>query len=241
MQFAIRHQPGTTGRHAAMQVNAMQDFDRLRGFIGSPAAIALCDLPWLPIYLAVAFLFHPDLGLLAVAGVAILLVLAALGDYLAQAPTRVASSANARRAKLFETVTRNAGTIAGLGMRGAFARRFAEADSDLRSASRRSADNTALFVGMSKGIRLLLQSASLALGAYLALRNEITPGMIIAVSIITSRAMAPVEQAIGHWRGFVAARQSWLRMKTALQAVGPRSPARSFRRRGRRSTSRASP
>ena len=108
MQFAIRHQAGTTGRHATVQVNAMQDFDRLRGFIGSPAAIALCDLPWLPIYLIVAFLFHRDLGLLAVAGVAILLGLAALGDYLAQAPTRVASSANARRAKLFETVTRNA-------------------------------------------------------------------------------------------------------------------------------------
>ncbi len=224
MQFAILHQPATTGRHAAVQVNAMQDFDRLRSFIGSPAAIALCDLPWLPIYLIVAFLFHRDLGLLAVAGVAILLGLAALGDYLAQAPTRVASSANARRAKLFETVTRNAGTIAGLGMRGAFARRFADADADLRSASRRSADNTALFVGMSKGIRLLLQSASLALGAYLALRNEITPGMIIAVSIITSRAMAPVEQAIGHWRGFVAARQSWLRMKTALRAVGTAQP-----------------
>ncbi|MDQ2633701.1 MAG: ATP-binding cassette domain-containing protein, partial [Pseudomonadota bacterium] len=66
---------------------------------------------------------------------------------------------------------------------------------------------------VSRGVRLLLQSASLALGAYLALQNEITPGMIIAVSIITARALAPVEQAIGHWRAFVSARQSWLRLR----------------------------
>lgn len=204
------------GREERQPSNAMQDFDRLRAFIGSPAVIALCDLPWLPLYLAVAFMFHTQLGLLALAGVLILFGLAAAGDYLAQEPVRSANTAATNRARLMDTAARASGTIAGLGMQGAYLRKYAAADNELRAAGRHAADRMAIFIGASRGIRLLLQSASLALGAYLALRNEITPGMIIAVSIITSRALAPVEHAIGHWRAFVAARQSWLRLRDQL-------------------------
>ncbi len=200
----------------AQHSNPMQDFDRLRAFIGSPAAIALCDLPWLPLYLAVAFAFHPDLGMLALGGVAVLFGLAALGDRAAQEPVRQANTATARRARLIDTAGRAGETIAGLGMRGAYIRRYGSMDDELRTAGRKASDRMAFFIGASRGVRLLLQSASLALGAYLALRNEITPGMIIAVSIITARALAPVEQAIGHWRGFVAARQSWLRLRDQI-------------------------
>ena len=200
----------------AEQSNPMQDFDRLRAFIGSPAAIALCDLPWLPLYLAVAFAFHPDLGMLALGGVAVLFGLAALGDRAAQEPVRQANAATARRARLIDTAGRATETIAGLGMRGAYIRRYGSMDDELRTAGRKASDRMAFFIGASRGVRLLLQSASLALGAYLALKNEITPGMIIAVSIITARALAPVEQAIGHWRGFVAARQSWLRLRDQI-------------------------
>ena len=193
--------------------NPMQDFDRLRGFIGSPASIALCDLPWLPLYLAVAFAFHVDLGMLALGGVAVLFGLAALGDRAAQEPVRLANAATAQRARLIDTAMRASETIAGLGMRGAYLRKYAGVDGELRDAGRHASDRMAFFIGISRGVRLLLQSASLALGAYLALQNEITVGMIIAVSIITSRALAPVEQVIGHWRAFVAARQSWLRLR----------------------------
>jgi PrtD family type I secretion system ABC transporter len=204
--------------------NPMQDFDRLRAFIGSPAAIALCDLPWLPLYLAVAFAFHPDLGMLALGGVAVLFGLAALGDRAAQEPVRQANAATARRARLIDTAGRAAETIAGLGMRGAYIKRYADVDGELRAAGRNASDRMAFFIGISRGVRLLLQSASLALGAYLALKNEITPGMIIAVSIITARALAPVEQAIGHWRGFVAARQSWLRLRDQIGDVDADEP-----------------
>lgn len=216
---------GPAGRRQAEPSNAMQDFDRLRAFIGSPAAIALCDLPWLPIYLAVAFAFHADLGMLALGGVAVLFGLAALGDRAAQEPVRQANVATARRARLIDTAGRAAETIAGLGMRGAYIRRYAGMDSELRTAGRHAADRMAFFIGMSRGVRLLLQSASLALGAYLALQNEITPGMIIAVSIITARALSPVEQAIGHWRAFVAARQSWLRLRDQIGDVDADEPA----------------
>ncbi|MBL8580525.1 MAG: type I secretion system permease/ATPase [Mesorhizobium sp.] len=191
----------------------IQDFDRLRGFIGSPAAIALSDLPWLPIYLAVAFMFHPQLGALALAGVLILFGLAVIGDQLAQTPVSAANNAAARRSRLLAVGEHTAETIAGLGMRDAWLRRYEQADEALRAAGREASDRMAVFVGASRGIRLLLQSASLALGAWLALQNEITPGMIIAVSIITARALAPVEQAIGHWRAFVSARQSWARLR----------------------------
>jgi len=191
----------------------VQDFDRLRGFIGSPATIALCDLPWLPLYLAVAFMFHIDLGMLALGGVALLVGLAALGDYLAQDPVRQANIAATERARLIDTAERSAETITGLGMRAAYLLRYSSADEAMRETGRQAADRMAVFTGISRGIRLLLQSVSLALGAYLALQNEITGGMIIAVSIITSRALAPVEQAIGHWRSLVGARQSWLRLR----------------------------
>lgn len=204
--------------------NLMQDYDRLRGFIGSPAAIALCDLPWLPLYLLVAFLFHVSLGFLALAGVVVLFGLAALSDHLAQAPVALANAAAARRARVVDTAARAGETIMGLGMRGAYLQRYGQADADLRLAGRDAADRTALFVGLSRGIRLFLQSASLALGAYLALRHEITAGMIIAVSIVTSRALAPVEQAIGHWRQLVSARQSWARLSMALAKAGREQP-----------------
>jgi ATP-binding cassette subfamily C protein len=202
----------------------MQDFDRLRAFIGSPAAIALCDLPWLPLYLVVAFAFHVDLGMLALGGVAVLLGLAALGDRAAQEPVRLANAATARRARLIDTAARASETIAGLGMRGAYIRKYADMDGELRTAGRHASDRMAFFIGASRGIRLLLQSASLALGAYLALQNEITPGMIIAVSIITARALAPVEQVIGHWRAFVSARQSWLRLREQVGSVDTDEP-----------------
>src|SRR5690606_37638046 len=110
------------------------------------------------------------------------------------------------------------------GMRGAYIRRYADMDGELRAAGRHASDRMAFFIGVSRGIRLLLQSASLALGAYLALQNEITPGMIIAVSIITARALAPVEQAIGHWRAFVSARQSWLRLREQVGGVDADEP-----------------
>ncbi|MEP9386362.1 type I secretion system permease/ATPase [Mesorhizobium sp. KR9-304] len=210
-----------TGRQE-QRSNPMQDFDRLRAFIGSPAAIALCDLPWLPLYLAVAFAFHAYLGMLALAGVAVLLGLAAVGDRLAQEPVRLANAATAQRARLIDTAARASETIAGLGMRGAYISKYAAVDGELRDAGRHASDRMALFIGASRGIRLFLQSASLALGAYLALRNEITAGMIIAVSIVTSRALAPVEQAIGHWRAFVAARQSWTRLRE--QVADPDEP-----------------
>lgn len=216
--------PASAAGQKGPQSNPMQDFDRLRAFIGSPAAIALCDLPWLPLYLAVAFAFHVDLGMLALAGVAVLLLLAALGDRAAQEPVRLANAATAQRARLIDTATRAAETIAGLGMRGAYIRKYAGVDGELRAAGRHASDRMAFFIGISRGIRLLLQSASLALGAYLALQNEITVGMIIAVSIITSRALAPVEQVIGHWRAFVAARQSWVRLRDQVGNVDSDEP-----------------
>lgn len=215
-RLSIARQTNALAQHS----NPMQDFDRVRAFLGSPAAIALCDLPWLPIYLVVAFAFHVDLGLLAMAGVIVLFGLAALSDRAATEPVRLANEASARRARLVETAARSGETIAGLGMRGAFIRRYEGADGELRSAGRDASDHMALFIGATRGMRLFLQSASLALGAYLALKGEITAGTIIAVSIVTSRALAPVEQAIGHWRAFVSARQSWLRLRPQIAAVG---------------------
>lgn len=221
VQLEIR-QPldGVGGIAAAETGHPVRDLDRVRQFIGSPAAVALSDLPWLPIYLVVAFMFHRDLGLLALGGVLLLVAVTAVNEWVIKKPVQASAIAGARRAALLEAGTRNAEAIAGLGMRGAFLDRFRTLSQMLTREGRRASDRAALFSGLTKSLRLFLQSASLALGAYLALQNEITAGMIIGVSIITSRALAPVEQAIGQWKGFVAARQSWYRLRDQLIATG---------------------
>ncbi|MBS1166454.1 MAG: type secretion system permease/ATPase [Proteobacteria bacterium] len=194
----------------------MQDFERVRAFIGSLGPAAFADLPWVPLYLAVAYLFHPYLGHLALAGVVILVLLTLLSEWRSRGPAQNLAKVAGHRAVLVEAGIRNAETLAALGMRPAFLERFESVNRERRTTGFKGADVSSFFSALTKTIRLILQSGSLALGAWLALSNEISSGTIIAASIITSRSMAPIEQVIAQWRSFVGARQSWERLKSVL-------------------------
>lgn len=194
----------------------MRDLDSLRQFLCGPGALALLDLYWTPIYLALVFLFHPMLGWLAVAGGGLVAVLMVINEFVSQHPAKTVSIAANRRQAQLTDVSAGAEAMASMGMVSAMSDRWEAASAELLSAQRKAGDRSTYFSSITKAFRLLLQSGVLAMGAYLTINGEITSGLMIAASIITARALAPVEQAVGSWRGFIAARQAYSRIRQAL-------------------------
>ncbi len=198
----------------------LRDLDQIRQFMGGAGPIAICDMPWLPFYLAILFLFHPYLGWLAVGGALFLIVLTLINELVLRDPTRrLAQLANAR-SDFIEAGRHNAEALHAMGMRQSYANRWAVTNRTYIAEQRRTSDTTSGFATVSKIFRLALQSAVLALGAWLAIQQLASPGAMIASSILTSRALAPIEQAIAQWRGFVHARQATGRLKQLLEQLG---------------------
>ena len=194
----------------------IRDLDTVRGFLSGTGPVAFFDLPWMPIYLGICFLFHPYLGLTAVAGAVVLVALAILTEVQTRQPTRTATQFAAARNALMDASRRNAEAITAMGMVGRIARRWGDVNRNYVAASGRAGDVVGGLGAVSKVLRMFLQSAILAVGAWLVIHQESTPGIIIAGSILGARALAPVDLAIANWRGFAAARQSWARLSQVL-------------------------
>lgn len=203
----------------------LRDLDRLRQFMSGPGPVAICDLPWLPAYLAIIFVFHPLLGWLAAAGAAVLVAATVANEAILRAPTARLARLSGTRAALAEAGRRNAEALRAMGMTGAYAARWRRTNETYLAEQQRVGDVAGGFAGTTKAFRLALQSAVLALGAWLAIRQEITPGVMIAASILVARALAPIEQAIGQWRGFLEFRQSRRRLQDTLERIGAAAPA----------------
>jgi PrtD family type I secretion system ABC transporter len=194
----------------------IRDLDTVRSFLSSVGPVALFDLPWMPIYLAICFLFHPYIGLTALAGAIILIALTMVTEVLMRRPARSAGQFASARNTLMDASRRNAEAITAMGMAGRVARRWNDLNRNYVAASRRSSDIAGGFGATSKALRMLLQSSLLAVGAWLVIHQMSTAGIIIAGSILGGRALAPVDLAIANWRGFIAARQSWQRLSHLL-------------------------
>ncbi|SFL48900.1 type I secretion system permease/ATPase [Methylobacterium pseudosasicola] len=194
----------------------LRDLNQIRTFLSGTGPTALFDLPWLPAYVALCFLFHPLIGAVAIGGALLLGALTLLTDWTTLRPSRAASEHAAQRHALFEAARRNAEVVAAMGLHGALCRRWEAAHHDEIDAQQRTADIAGGFGAMSKACRMALQSGVLALGAWLVINGQASGGSIIAASILVARALAPVELAIANWKGFVAARQSWRRLSLAL-------------------------
>ena len=196
----------------------LRDLDQVSGFLAGGGPAALLDLPWMPLYVALCFAFHPWLGVAATHGRAAAFDADDLTDRLMRGPTRVMTGFTMKRNALAQSGVRNAEVLAAMGM-GA---NLADAGEMPMQAivPRRSVRATwqAEFGALSRVLRMMLQSAVLAIGAYLVIYQEATPGIIIASSILTSRALAPVELAIAHWKGLLNTRQSWRRLSELLTA-----------------------
>jgi len=194
----------------------LRDLDYVRSFLSSGGPAAFFDLPWLPIYLGICFFFHFWIGVTALVGSLILISLALLTEYLVRGPTKETARFATTRTALAAAGRRNAEVLRAMGMGQHVGNRWSQANRDYLAANERASDVAGGLGGVSKTFRTILQSAVLAVGAYLVIRHESTAGIIIASSILTSRALAPVELAIANWKGFVAARQGAQRLHQLL-------------------------
>src|SRR5579862_2101618 len=208
------------GRGEGLQ--PLRDLDNVRSFLGGMGPGAFFDLPWLPFYLAICFAFHVLIGVTALVGAIILVTLTVMTEFLSREPARQALGLAARRNDLAATSRRNAEVLVAMGMSGRMSRRWADANQNYLDGNQRASDVAGGLGAAAKVMRMMLQSAVLAVGAYLVIHQEATAGIIIAGSILSARALAPVDLAIAHWRSFVAARQSWHRLNRLLENLPPR-------------------
>jgi len=201
----------------------LRDLDQVRGYLSGLGPTALFDLPWMPFYLAICFLFHPLIGLTALLGSLVLVTLALFTDVLMRSPARDVYAHGASRNALADQCRRNAEALHALGMAGRLAALWGETNAKYLASQRRAADITGGLGSITKVLRMMMQSAVLGVGGYLVIMQEASAGIIIAGAILASRALAPVELAISNWKGFVAARQGWSRLQQLAAQFPPSS------------------
>jgi ATP-binding cassette subfamily C protein len=201
----------------------LRDLDAVRSYLSGLGPVALFDLPWIPLYLAICFAFHPLIGFTALGGAIILIALTLLTEILMRAPTKAATEAAVVRSGLAEASRRNAEALIAMGMASRIAARWGKANRQYMHSQREASDLGGGLSAISKVLRMMLQSGVLAVGAYLVINQEASAGIIIAASILSARALAPVDLAIANWKGFAAARQSWQRLNQLLTVLPART------------------
>lgn len=198
------------------------DFDRIRSFVWGPVPSALFDVVWAPLFIIVVFMFHPVLGVVALAGSVVLLGLA-LVHHVTTRPNLEAASRQAADANAFiERSLRHAQTLEAMGMLANLQERWLRQRNASLRLQAKAADRTGLFTGATKSARFLLQVVLLGAGALLVIGEEITPGAIVAASMLMARALAPLEATVGAWQQCVAVRGAYARLNTLLQRSPPR-------------------
>ncbi len=199
----------------------LRDLDNVRGFLSGQGPTALFDLPWMPLYLAICFLFHFWIGMTALVGAAVLVLLTLLANTLSQRPVRDGIAHNMARNGLLEASRRNAEVVQALGFGARLEARWRQANADYLHANRRAGDIAGGLGSLSKTLRVMLQSAVLGVGAWLVIEQQATGGVMIASSIMVGRALAPIDLAIASWKPFLMARHSWKRLQDLLGRIPP--------------------
>jgi ATP-binding cassette subfamily C protein len=207
-------------RSAGDGMQPIRDLDTIRSFMGGLGLPALFDLPWMPIYLFFVYLLHPSLALIAAGGALVLIILTMLTEYRSNAPLKAASAAGGQRLAIAEQTRRNAEAIYAMGLSPHIGKRYDALSSEYLAHQLKASDAAGGIGNLTKVIRMVLQSSVLGFGAYLVIQQEMSPGGIIAASITVSRALAPIETAIAHWRGFVSARLAAKRLSDLIMAAG---------------------
>ncbi len=212
------------GGRRGERLEPMRDLDLVRQFLSGPGPSALFDMPWMPVYIALVFMFHPILGFVALGGALIMCVLIGLNDLLTRNPLGESARHALARNAFVEGARANAEAVVAMGMLEGLRARWLQANEQFLALQGKASDRAAFFSATIKTFRFMLQSAILGVGAYLAIHQAITPGVMIAASIITARAVAPIEQAVGHWRSWLAARRGLRRLRQVLGRLPDTTP-----------------
>ena len=206
---------------------AQRDLEGVQRLMISPALMSVFDIPWTPVFLAGIALFHPWLGILAMSGGAVLIFITVLNQIVTKRPLMRSSIASFRSDSISDQLRAESEMVQSLGMRGAAFQRWQKARAEALGETITSSDLAGSFSATTKTLRMFLQSAMLGLGAYLVLQNELTPGAMIAGSILMGRALSPIEQAIGQWAVVQRGTKGWSNLVELLSTVPqptPRTP-----------------
>jgi len=196
----------------------LNDMNSVRGMLTSPALFAFFDAPWSPIYILVIFIMHPLLGAIALVGAIFMFSMALTVNRVSQPPMQRAIPFRNIASRMTSMVLKNQSAVQSMGMGESLTKRWQKSHEAATGWQGRASDLIGTMSGVSKAVRLGLQSTILGAGAYLVLQNPpaVTPGIMIAASIIMGRALAPLDQAIGAWRNFISSRTAWQRLRQAL-------------------------
>ncbi|SHE86754.1 ATP-binding cassette, subfamily C, EexD [Modicisalibacter ilicicola DSM 19980] len=204
------------GKASAQPLN---DLTSLRQFLTGNGLFAFFDAPWVPVYLGVLFLFHPWFGFFALGAGVVLFVLALINEKTTKDLLAEANSEHVQSQDLANSNLRNAEVLHAMGMLPGIMSRWTAKHHEYLLHQSRASDRAGALTNLSKVLRIMFQSLILGLGAYLVLEGSLTPGMMIAGSIIMGRALAPIDQMIGGWKGFVGARTAYDRLNELLGMI----------------------
>ncbi len=202
----------------------LRDLSTFRGFLTGAGIFPILDAPFAPLFLAIMFLLHPLLGGIALAGAGILFAFALMNEILTRRPLAMSGQYSIKAMEQAEASARNADVIEAMGMMPALTARWNKINHEAMILQAKASDRGGVISSFSKFFRMILQIGISTAAAWLVIQGELTAGAMIAASLIMGRALAPVEQAIGTWKGFVGARAAYGRLKNRLEKVEEDEP-----------------
>lgn len=208
------------GLGAGRGSQGLRDVDALRSFSAGPTGLALLDAPWIPVYIGLVYFLHPMLGHVALAGAVALLLLGLWNEQSTRMPLAEAGRELAASQQFTELSSRNTEVVRAMGMLPGLTRVWREQHDLGLGLQGIASDRAANVTSITKSLRMFLQVAILGVGAWLVIQQQMTAGVMIAASIIMGRGLAPLESAIGGWRGFLQAREAWRRLVRAIGEQG---------------------
>lgn len=208
----------------AARSHLLRDFDTFRQFITGTGVHAILDLPWTPIYIAVIFGLHPSLGAFALGCSIVLILMAVLNEWIVKPPLSESNEAATRNYNFTEMSLRNTEVVRAMGMTAGLLKRWSRDRNRMLERQVTASDRAATMQSLIRFLRLSMQSLILGLGAYLVIERLTTVGAMFAASILLGRALQPVEQIVGSWRGLVSARGAFLRLRELLAASPTQEP-----------------
>lgn len=212
----------------ASSAQSLRDLSTVRGFVTSPGLNAVFDAPWVPLFVAVIWMLHPWLGMVALSCAVVIFGFAVLNETVSRKLLRESNKLALSGHQKADAAVRNADVFHAMGMLPNFLAGWARQQEASLALQTRAGDRGAMLLGLSRFLRVFAQIAILGVGAYLVLEAQLTSGGMIAASILLGRAMAPVEQAMGAWKGLIGARDALGRLRQLAQRVPNPTPAMSL-------------